>query len=73
MKAEPEKFRLESVTGVERRVAWNERNGETLVNEGTPGGGREKRADDSRGRGWKRAKGVGEGMSQSWSDGRVLI
>lgn len=33
MEAEPEKFRLESVTGVERRVAWNERNGETLVKE----------------------------------------
>lgn len=47
MEAEPEKFRLESVTGVERRVAWNERNGETLVKEDV--GGEEKRADDSGG------------------------
>ena len=44
MEAEPEKFRFESVTGVERRVAWNERNRETLVKEDA---GREKRADDS--------------------------
>lgn len=58
MEAEPEKFRFESVTGVERRVAWNERNRETLVKEDARGGGREdgwgrgtgereeKRADD---------------------------
>lgn len=44
MKAEPEKFRFESVTGVERRVACYERNGETLVKEDAGG---EKRADDS--------------------------
>lgn len=71
MEAEPEKFRFESVTGVERRVAWNERNRETLVKEDARGGreggwvgegdGGERREAGWRLGGW--SKGVGEGMS----------
>lgn len=45
MEAEPEKFRFESVTGVERRVAWNERNRETLVKEDARGEGEEREGE----------------------------